>query len=119
MGSVRVYVLAQLCPTLCDPMYCIVYQASLSMGFPKQEYRNGLPFPLPGDLLHPGIVGRDQMAQVLLRPSFNLLPHFLLLFSIQVWGISQSLLIKLAPASIAALSHCLIWVSSTVVYLSV
>ena len=25
------------------------------MGFPRQEYRSGLPFPLPGDLLDPGI----------------------------------------------------------------
>ena len=25
------------------------------MGFPKQEYWSGLPFPSPGDLLKPGI----------------------------------------------------------------
>jgi len=25
------------------------------MGFPKQEYWSGLPFPLPGDLPDPGI----------------------------------------------------------------
>ena len=25
------------------------------MGFPKQEYGSGLPFPPPGDLLDPGI----------------------------------------------------------------
>ena len=25
------------------------------MGFPRQEYSSGLPFPSPGDLLHPGI----------------------------------------------------------------
>ena len=25
------------------------------MGFPRQEYWNGLPFPSPGDLLDPGI----------------------------------------------------------------
>ena len=25
------------------------------MGFPRQEYWSGLPFPSPGDLLHPGI----------------------------------------------------------------
>ena len=28
---------------------------ALSMGFPRQEYWNGLPFPSPGDLPHPGI----------------------------------------------------------------
>ena len=30
-------------------------QAPLSMGFSRQEYRRGLPFPSPGDLPHPGI----------------------------------------------------------------
>ena len=29
--------------------------ASLSMGFPRQEYWSGLPFPSPGDFLDPGI----------------------------------------------------------------
>ena len=32
-----------------------VIPLSLSMGFPRQEYRSGLPCPLPGDLSHPGI----------------------------------------------------------------
>ena len=30
-------------------------QAPLSVGFPKQEYWRGLPFPTPGDLPNPGI----------------------------------------------------------------
>ena len=30
-------------------------QAPLSMGFPRQEYWSGLPFPSPGDLSAPGI----------------------------------------------------------------
>ena len=29
--------------------WTVVRQASLSMGFPRQEYWNGLPFPSPGD----------------------------------------------------------------------
>ena len=29
--------------------------APLSMGFSRQEYWSGLPFPSPGDLLNPGI----------------------------------------------------------------
>ena len=33
----------------------IVHQAPLSMGFPRQEYSSGLPFPSPGDLPRPGI----------------------------------------------------------------
>ena len=37
----------------CDPMDCVAHQAPLSMGFPRQEYWNGLQFPPPGDLLDP------------------------------------------------------------------
>ena len=35
--------------------WTIAYQASLSIGFSRQEYRSGLPFPSPGDLPNPGI----------------------------------------------------------------
>ena len=31
----------------------VAYQASPSMGFSKQEYWSGLPFPSPGDLIFP------------------------------------------------------------------
>ena len=30
-------------------------QPSLSMGFPRQDYWSGFPFPSPGDLPHPGV----------------------------------------------------------------
>ena len=33
----------------------VAHQAPLSMGFPRQEYWNGLLFPPPGDLPNPGI----------------------------------------------------------------
>ena len=33
--------------------WTVALQASLSMGFPRQEYYSGLPFPSPGDL--PGL----------------------------------------------------------------
>ena len=33
----------------------VAHQAPLSMGFPRQEYWSGLPFPSPGDLPDPGI----------------------------------------------------------------
>ena len=42
----------QLCPTLCHLM-TVAYQAPLSMGYSRQEYWNGLPFPPPGDLPNP------------------------------------------------------------------
>ena len=53
-----------LCPTLCDPMDHSL-PGSLSMGFARQEFWSGLPFPSPGDLPDAGngarvshIVGR-------------------------------------------------------------
>ena len=45
---------AQSCLTLCNPL-AVALQAPLSMGFPRQEYWSGLPFPPPGDLPNPGI----------------------------------------------------------------
>ena len=35
--------------------WTVAHQAFLSMGFPRQEYWSGLPFPSPGDLPYPGI----------------------------------------------------------------
>ena len=48
----------QSCPTLFDP-WTITHQAPLSMGFPRQEYWNRLPFPSPGNLPDPGIEARS------------------------------------------------------------
>ena len=45
---------AKLCPTLVIP-WAVACQAPLSMGFSRQEYWSGLPFPSPGDLPDPGI----------------------------------------------------------------
>ena len=35
--------------------WTVALQASLFMGFPRQEYWSGLPFPSPGDLPDPGV----------------------------------------------------------------
>ena len=46
------------CSVLSDslpPHGLVACQASLSMGFSRQEYLSGLPFPSPGDLPDPGI----------------------------------------------------------------
>jgi len=45
---------AKLCPTLGTPG-TVARQAPLSMGFCRQEYWSGLPFPPPGDLPDLGI----------------------------------------------------------------
>ena len=34
----------------------VVCQAPLSMGFSRQKYWIGLPFPSPGDLPYPGVI---------------------------------------------------------------
>ena len=46
-----------LCPVrlgIATP-WTVAYQASLSMGFPRQEYWCGLPWPSPRDLFNPGV----------------------------------------------------------------
>ena len=35
--------------------WTVGHQAPFSMGFPRQEYWSGLPFPSPGALANPGI----------------------------------------------------------------
>ena len=39
----------------CSPPWNVALQVLLSMGFLRQEYLSGLPFPPPGDLPDPGI----------------------------------------------------------------
>ena len=53
---------AQSCPTLCDPMDTSC-QAPLFMGFFRQKYWSGLPFPSPEDLPDPGIEARSPALQ--------------------------------------------------------
>ena len=47
---------------LCDP-WTVAHQAPLSMGFSRQEYWSGLPFPSPGDLPDPGIEPKSPALQ--------------------------------------------------------
>ena len=39
--------------------WTVAYQASQSIGFSRQEYWSGVPFPSPGDLPDPGIEPRS------------------------------------------------------------
>ena len=50
------------CLTFVTP-WTVAYQAPLSMGFSKQEYWSGLPFPSSGDLSNPGIESRSPALQ--------------------------------------------------------
>ena len=50
-------------------LWTVVYQASLSVGFSRQEYWSGLPFPSPGDLPDPEIEPRFPALQADALPS--------------------------------------------------
>ena len=43
--------------------WTVAHQAPLSIGFSRQEYWSGLPFPSPGDLADPGIEPRPPALQ--------------------------------------------------------
>ena len=49
--------------------WTVAYQASPSVGFSRQEYWSGLPFPFPGDLPNPGIEPRSPALQTDALPS--------------------------------------------------
>ena len=57
----RVFMHAQLhsCVGLFATPWTVTHQAPLSVGFPRQEYWGGLPFPTPGDIPDPGIDRRS------------------------------------------------------------
>ena len=57
------------CVRLFAAPWTVAYQASLSMGFSRQEYWSGLPFPSPGDHLDPGIEPRSPALQADALPS--------------------------------------------------
>ena len=62
----------QSCPTLCDLMDS---SPPGSIGFSRQEYCSGLPWPLPGDLPTPGIELMSPAAPALQTDSL-LLSHW-------------------------------------------
>ena len=47
------------CVRLFATPWTVAHQAPPSMGFSRQEYWSGLPFPSPGDLPDPGIEPRS------------------------------------------------------------
>ena len=72
----------------CDPMDCSP-KDSPSMGFPRQEYWNGLPFPPLGDILDPGIqpvslalAGGCFSTEPPGRPMLMLVPFYLYWFTL-------------------------------------
>ena len=72
------HLLFQLCVCVCESFsrvwfyvtpWTVACQASLSMGFSRQDYWSGLPFPSPGDLPNPGIEPRSCALQADSLPS--------------------------------------------------
>ena len=59
---------AQLCPTLCDPMDCSLPASSVHGTF-QARVLDGLLFPSPGDLPDPGIKPRSPALEVDTLPS--------------------------------------------------
>ena len=59
------------CVQLFLTLRTVARQASLSMGFSRQEYWSGLPFLIPGDLPDPGI---EPMSPTSPAPAGRLFP---------------------------------------------
>ena len=53
-NNIVVDLVTKSCLTLVTP-WTVAHQPPLSMGFSRQEYGSGLPFPSPGDLPNPGV----------------------------------------------------------------
>ena len=75
----------KLCPTLASPG-TVAHQAPLSMGFPRQEYWSGLPFPSQGTFLtqesNPGLLHHRQILYQLGYVGFS---------SCDSWGLERGL----------------------------
>ena len=74
------YVHACACVCMCSvvsdsaTLWTMIHQASLSMGFPRQKYWNGLRFPSLGNLPNPGIEPTSLVSLALARGFFTTVP---------------------------------------------
>ena len=71
-NTTRCYLVTQSYATPLQPLgLYLACQAPLSIGFSRQEYWSGLPFPSPGDLPDPGF---EPMSPALLGGFFTTVP---------------------------------------------
>ena len=56
--------------------WTVAHQASVSMGFPKQEYWSGLPFLSPGHLPDPGTETASLVSLALVGGFFTTVPSY-------------------------------------------
>ena len=61
--KVKVKVKLLSCVRLFATLWTVAHQAPPPMGFSKEEYWSGLPFPSPWDLPNPGIKPRSPTLQ--------------------------------------------------------
>ena len=82
MNSFCCRLVAKSCLTLLRLWWTVACQAPPSMGFPRQGYWSGLPFPTPEDLPDPGIqsaspVLQDDCLSLSLQGSLKFTLHFI------------------------------------------
>ena len=89
--------------TLAIP-WTVAHQSPLSMGFSRQEYWSGLPFPSPGDLPNLMMEPRSPALQadsLLTEPPGNEVIHYMIISTFGIWLKSSCKnLKKLSEASI-------------------
>ena len=83
---------AKSCPTPVT-LWTVAHQTPLSMEFSRQEYWNGLSFPSPGDLLHPGIEPVSPLSPTL-AGSFWVMVFLFVKNSILISSISRAHFLK-------------------------
>ena len=87
----------QSCPVLCN-LWTVARQAPLSMGFSRQEYWSGLPFPSPVDLPNLGIEPRSPVLQA------DSLPPELSGKPMKAWVVSN--ILQLHTVCVCVFFHC-------------
>ena len=73
-SKVKVKVKSLSCIGLFATLWTVARQAPQSMGFSRQEYWSGLPFPSPGDLNNSGIEPTSPVSLALQANSLPLEP---------------------------------------------
>ena len=84
--------------------WIVAHQAPLSMGFPRQKFWSGLPFPSPGDLPEPGIEPGSPALQADALTSGTLIYQISLRGRLWIWFLVSSTL-KLLPLGKGAIAQ--------------
>ena len=88
----------------------VTCQASLSMGFPRQRYWSGFPFPSPGDLPDPGIKLVFVVSPVLAGRFFTL-HHLGSIYNHSLPMEDGKTLLKCRGNVIFSAAHCFVYLS--------